>query len=131
MGGLISGILGGGSSPGQEAQMAGIQRSREDINRYRPELMQAYSNLLSNASAAYQPMNNALETMYGGRPGPKMGKESFKSDQGTGPGRAVGRFMGHDLPSQPQAPSQGSSGGNSSDPLYSLLDPANIFGGRR
>jgi hypothetical protein len=70
MGGLLSGILGGGSSPGQEAQMAGLKQSREGIQRYRPEAMQAHLNLLSNASKAYQPMNNALETMYGGR-GPK------------------------------------------------------------
>ena len=133
MGGIISGILGGGSSPGQEAQMAGIQQSREGINRYRPELMQAYTNLLSNASAAYQPMNNALETMYGGRPNPKMDKGSFNAGGNLGPGRGMGRFMGHDLPSQPVPGSAGGTGrdsGKAADDIYSLLDPTNVFGGR-
>lgn len=68
MGGLISGILGGGQSAGQQAQQQGLQQSRAGLHAYRPEMMQAHLNLLSNASKAYQPMNNALETMYGGRP---------------------------------------------------------------
>lgn len=92
MGGLISGILGGGSSPGQEAQMAGLRQSKEGIDRYRPESMQAYLNLLSNASKAYQPMNNALETMYGGR-GPKPS--------------TIGDAMPANAPQAPMGPQQG------------------------
>lgn len=127
MGGLLSGILGGGSSPGQEAQMAGLRQSREGIERYRPEMMQAHLNLLSNASKAYQPMNNALETMYGGR-GPKPptigdmappgGMAPPQPPQGPPQGAPQG---------QPQGGPQGQRGFGAKDLPGFLLDPIGLF----
>jgi hypothetical protein len=126
MGGIISGILGGGSSPGQEAQMEGLKQSRAGIQRYRPEIMQAHLNLLSNASKAYQPMNNALETMYGGR-GPKPSQPAPGPQGGPPAGGAAPnqppRFMGHDVPPQ------GQPTGGPYDQIYNFLDPAGIFKG--
>lgn len=57
-------LFGGG---GQEAQAAALKAATDAYGNYRPEAMQARLNLLSNASTAYQGMNNALQTMYGGR----------------------------------------------------------------
>ncbi len=107
MGGLISGILGGGNSGAQEAQLAEMAKAREAIQGYRPEAMNARINALRNASGAYQGANNALETMYGGSPSPKPTglagmKDTFGKLQDSGPKR----FMGHDLP-QGMHPSQG------------------------
>lgn len=120
MGGMLSGLLGGGSSQGQQAQMAGLQQSREGIQRYRPEAMQAHLNLLSNASKAYQPMNNALETMYGGR-GPKPPTIGDAPPGGFGPAP---------MPQQPQQPQPmpqppRQSGGFDAGSF--ILDPLGIF----
>lgn len=124
MGGLISGILGGGSSPGQEAQMAGLRQSKEGIDRYRPEMMQAHLNLLSNASKAYQPMNNALETMYGGR-GPKPPTIGDLRPQGAPPAAPP------NLPPQNLGYSTQQFGGphrpSMSDIPQYLLDPLGVF----
>lgn len=132
MGGMISGILGGGNSGAQEAQLAELQKAREAIQAYRPEAMQARLNALSNMSTAYQPMNNALETMYGGRAAP-------------GPMKAIGgrKFMGHELPNDstaPQQPQQPQSqhqrgrppigeGNGWEDSAAMLVDPIGIFRG--
>lgn len=126
MGGLLSGILGGGSSPGQEAQMAGLRQSREGIERYRPEAMQAHLNLLSNASKAYQPMNNALETMYGGR-GPKPPTIGDMAPPG-----GMAPPPGQPQPPQPsQGPSQGQPQGQGGFGMKDLpgflLDPIGLF----
>lgn len=110
MGGLVSGILGGGESPGQAGQQAALQASREDIQAYRPEAMQARLNALSNMSTAYQGANNALETMYGGAAGPGP----------TGLGKLGGgfqkKFMGHDLPEQAASAGMPSIGGSPGQP---------------
>lgn len=132
MGGLISGILGGGNSGAQEAQMAELQKARQAIQQYRPEAMQARLNALSNISTAYQPMNNAMETMYGGRPAP--GPLKPKDGQ---------KFMGHEMPndtgSPPGAPSPQPSaqrgrppigqGNGWEDSAAMLVDPIGIFRG--
>lgn len=126
MGGLLSGILGGGESPGQQAQMAGLQQSREGIERYRPEAMQAHLNLLSNASKAYQPMNNALETMYGGR--------GTNKPPTIGDYKPMGGPMGGMSPQGPpgpQGPPQGRPGAQggfgAGDLPGFLLDPLGLF----
>ncbi len=118
MGGLISGILGGGSSDGQQQQMQALKASRDDIQRYRPEAMQARLNALNNMTSAFQGANNALETLWGD-------PNAKPKPVGGGPQR----MMGHDLPrepypqqQQPQAPQQ--QGG------FNLLDPLGIFGGK-
>lgn len=92
MGGLISGVLGGGSSPGQEEQMRQLKVSREAIQAYRPEAMQARLNALSNMSTAYQGANNALQTMYGGAPKSNPGPYTAL------PSQPSQRFMGHEMP---------------------------------
>jgi hypothetical protein len=141
MGGIISGIFGGGSSPGQDAQMQGLKASREDIQAYRPEAMQARLNLLSDASSPYQGANNALETMYGGAPPPGVG--------GFGASSGSRRLLGHDLPmaygkgdqgaqagaqegaqdGAPHAPQRPQIGQGSSweDTAAQLIDPGGIF----
>lgn len=122
MGGIISGILGGGSSPGQQAQQQGLQQSRAGLHAYRPEMMQAHLNLLSNASKAYQPMNNALETMYGGRGNkpPTLGDYKPMSAPGAPP-------MPQGGPPQ-QGPPQGPSGGSSHPSMGQfMLDPLGLF----
>lgn len=86
MGGIISGILGGGSSPGQQQQQQALKASRADIQQYRPEAMQARLNALKNMTDAYGGTQNALETLWGDpNAKPRIG----------GPPQ---RMMGHDLP---------------------------------
>lgn len=68
MGGLLSGILGGGNSAGQQQQQQALQASRADIQAYRPEAMQARLNALGNMTSALQGGNNALETLWGAPP---------------------------------------------------------------
>lgn len=137
MGGLVSGILGGGESPGQAGQQAALQASREDIQAYRPEAMQARLNALSNMSTAYQGANNALETMYGGTPtGSRFGG---LRDVSSGK-----KFMGHDLPEQaagmpnvggqggapsPQGRPQIGQGNGWEDAAAMAVDPLGIFRG--
>lgn len=121
MGGMLSGILGGGSSPGQQQQQQALQASRADIQAYRPEAMQARLNALANATSSYQGANNALETLWGA---PEEKGPPSLSIGGVRP--MPKRMMGHDLPQQgpaPQQPSQGYGG-------PSLIDPLGIFGGR-
>lgn len=127
MGGLISGLLGGGSSDGQQQQMNAIKASREDIQAYRPEAMQARLNALKSMTDAYGGTQNALETLWGA---PQVG-------QGTGRNLKLPpkRMMGHDMPQQPmpqavpqrptQPPYQPPSGGD-----FNILDPLGIFGGK-
>lgn len=121
MGGLISGIFGGGSSPGQEKQMAALRASREDIQRYRPEAMQARLNALNNMTSAFQGTNNALETLWG--------DPNAKPPGVGGLTRGPQRMLGHDLPQQaspapqPQQKPQGMMG-------FNPLDPLGIFGRR-
>ncbi len=119
MGGLISGLLGGGNSDGQQQQMQALKASREDIQRYRPEAMQARLNALNNMTSAFQGANNALETLWGD-PNAKIGGPP----QG---GRPPQRMMGHDLPQQQPMPQPGpqQQGGG-----FNLLDPLGIFGGK-
>lgn len=125
MGGLISGLLGGGSSPGQEAQMNAIKASREDIQRYRPEAMQAALNAFSQAASAYQPMNNMLETMYGGGPKAPVGgpyRPMPRTPQGPAPQLPQGPAPGGQRPGAPRDPYSGNMAAQ-------LLDPAGLFKG--
>lgn len=122
MGSLISGILGGGSSPGQEGQMQALKASRADIQRLRPELMQSKLNALQNMTSAYGGTHNALETLWGDpnrKPAPIGGPQPQ-------------RMLGHDLPQGPM-PQQGprpSQGGQQPRPMLSqVFDPAGIFKG--
>ena len=118
MGSMLSGLLGGGQSDAQAGQTAALQQARDAAHQYRPEAMQARLNLLNKASGAYQGMNNAMETMYGGR-GPKVGGPSNAPPQQE-PVRQP-TFGGNPVPQQRQ--SKPSGGG------FSLLDPLGIFGG--
>jgi hypothetical protein len=132
MGSILGGILGGGSSPGQDAQMQGLKASQADLQAYRPEAMQARLNALSNMSTAYQGANNALQTLWGAPP------SNLPADRLQGMGSIGPTMMGHPMPSP--GPSQGTSpqavatGGShfadEYDPVMRLLDPAGIFGGR-
>src|SRR5688572_10925534 len=108
MGSMISGLLGGGESAGQEAQMAALREAQGNIQAYRPEAMQARLNALSNMSTAYQGANNALETMYGG--GSKMGPVDLGAKFRGGKPE---KFMGHDLPEQSAGAAIGAIGGQS------------------
>lgn len=72
MGSILGGLLGGGSSPGQDAQMNAIHGSVQDYQTYRQEAAQALLNTLNQANSAYQGTNNALETLYG-QPTQKQG----------------------------------------------------------
>jgi hypothetical protein len=121
MGSLISGLFGGGSSPGQDAQMGALKASRDDIQRYRPEAMQARINALNNMTSSFQGANNALETLWGDPNAPKS--------TGAPPPQ---RMMGHDLPQEmpyqqgPMSPPPQSQQGGGFNPL----DPLGIFGKR-
>lgn len=133
MGSMISGLFGGGQSDAQAGQTAALQQASDNAQAYRPEAMQARLNLLSKASGAYQGMNNALETMYGGRGGGKVGG-GFAERPGQPPRGINPTFGGHQVPQQPQQPP--TQGGpmrpepRGFDPM-SILDPAGIFGGGR
>ncbi len=131
MGSILSGVLGGGSSAGQDAQMQGLHAARADIQKYRPEAMQAALNAMSNASSGYQGANNALETLWGTPSSPpSVGQQLSSKDNGYGP--TPQRMMGHDLPQQ--GPDVGT------DPRYvaprgnpqsgKLWDPFGILGGK-
>lgn len=137
MGSILGGIMGGGSSPGQDAQMQGLKATQQDLQAYRPEAMQARLNLLSNASTAYQGMNNALQTLWGPKAGPQAPGQQLRGGFGHPPQR----MMGHDLPQGPfpgPMTSQQASAAeghytrrpNDPDPMGQILDPLNIFGGR-
>ncbi len=124
MGSIISGIFGGGESAGQQQQMQALRASRDDIQRYRPEAMQARLNALNNMTAAFQGANNALETLWG--------DPSAKPAGVGGLTRRPQRMLGHDLPqpyasapqqAPPQQQSQGMMG-------FNPLDPLGIFGRR-
>ena len=119
MGGLISGLLGGGESSGQQQQMGALRAARGDIQAYRPEAMQARLNALNNMTSAYQGANNALETLWGDpNAKPKIG-----GPRGPQPAPPQ-RMMGHDLPQRPGPPQQQQGGG------FNPLDPLGIFGGK-
>lgn len=127
MGSMISGLLGGGSSPGQQQQMQALQASRGDIQQLRPELMQAKLNALANATSAYQGSNNALETLWG---------DPNAAPQGPPQGRTgmPRRMMGHDLPQDSggqswQAPPQRRASPIAQG-ISTVMDPLNFFGGR-
>lgn len=131
MGSLISGILGGGQSDAQAGQTAALRQAAENAQAYRPEAMQARLNLLNKATGAYQGMNNALETMYGGR-GKVGGAFRDAADKSTAqPSEALkGTFGGHQIPQQPM-PQQGPQRSQQQGSSFSLLDPLGIFNGRR
>jgi hypothetical protein len=119
MGGLISGILGGGESAGQQQQMQALKASREDLQAYRPEAMQARLNALNNMTSAFQGGNNALETLWG--------DPNAKAPGVGGLTRAPQRMMGHDLPQQPIQPQQARPQGMMG---FNPIDPLGIFGRR-
>lgn len=126
MGGLISGILGGGQSSGQQAQMQGLHAARGDIQAYRPESMQARLNALRAAQSAYQGTNNALETLWGA---PQTGQGTGGlAPQGAAP--SPPRMLGHDMPTPTPATDNGHYTGQQRDPLAQFFDPAGIFGGK-
>lgn len=118
MGGLISGILGGGNSAGQQQQMGALKAARGDIQAYRPEAMQARLNALNNMTSAFQGANNALETLWGD-PNRKVGAPRTPAQPQ--------RMMGHDLPQQ-MPPSPGPQ--QQEDFGFNPLDPLGIFGRR-
>jgi hypothetical protein len=121
MGGLISGILGGGNSSGQEQQMQALKASRGDIQAYRPEAMQARLNALRNMTDAYGGGQNALETLWGAPQQPQTGLRGNLQAMPR-------RMMGHDLPQQmPQLPQQPQ---DVPDEAAGFFDPLNIFGER-
>lgn len=123
MGSLISGILGGGSSPGQEGQMQALRASRNDIQRLRPELMQAKLHALKNMTDSYRGTNNALETLWGD-PNAKPSPVGVPQPQ---------RMFGHDMPQGPMpqpGPPQPEQRGQPPRPAMSqFFDPAGIFKG--
>jgi hypothetical protein len=116
--------------------MQGLKASQQDLQAYRPEAMQARLNLLSSASAPYQGMNNALETLWGAPPSAApQGMDILRGGMGPSPQR----MLGHDLPQQPQyigsSPNYGGPQGNDIvgkgvGMVSTLLDPLNMFGGR-
>lgn len=126
MGSIISGIFGGGSSPGQDAQMGALRASREDIQRYRTEAMQARLNALNNMTSAFQGANNALETLWGAPPEAPVGHlEALRQK----PRRMLGHDLPQDIPNQPQGlpqnPNPPQDGG------FNPLGPFGFFGGKR
>lgn len=139
MGSILGGIFGGGQSSGQQAQMQGLHAAREDIQRYRPEAMQAALNAMSNASTGYQGSNNALETLWGAPQtsgGPQSGRDQLSGGFGSMPDSERQKMNGQGPPSPGAPPSPGGhnySGGGyqSNDPILSILDPAGLFRGGR
>ncbi len=126
MGSIISGIFGGGSSPGQEGQMQALKASRNDIQQLRPELMQAKLNALKNMTDAYRGTNNALETLWGD-PNAKPARVGGQPQQPQ-------RMFGHDMPQGPMpqpGPQQGPpQPGQQPRPVLSqVFDPAGVFKG--
>jgi len=65
MGSIVSGFMGGGSSPGQEAQMQAVKQGGHDYQNYRQHAMQARLNMLGSAMMPFQGANNMLETLWG------------------------------------------------------------------
>ncbi len=122
--GFLSSLFGGGESSGQQKQMQALRASREDIQRYRPEAMQARLNALNNMTSAFQGANNALETLWG--------DPNAKAPGVGGLTRGPQRMLGHDLP-QPYA-NQGPSQPPQQKPQgmmgFNPLDPLGIFGRR-
>lgn len=127
MGGLVTGLLGGlgGNSQAQQAQQAELAAARQAIQAYRPEAMQARLNGFSAASSAYQPANNALQTLYGGRPEPRTPQQMLTSTGG------MKRAMGHELPQQmpSQAPQSAPTQSRYlwEDPLWNVLNPGKLL----
>lgn len=121
MGGLLSGILGGGDSAGQQQQMGALKAARGDIQAYRPEAMQARLNALNNMTSAFQGANNALETLWGAPQ--QVGGQKHANL------RVPQRMMGHDLP-QEMPPQQGPMPGPQAQQGggFNPLDPLGIFG---
>ncbi len=113
MGGIISGILGGGEkSDGQEAQLESMRRMAEGLKDYRPEAMQARINAMGQSAKQYQGASNALETMYGGR---------HKVGQGLQEG---GSPMANPVAGNPQLPAPIKPAWGTNDPWLSLIiDP--------
>lgn len=129
MGSLLSGILGGGQSEAQAGQTAALRQAAENAQAYRPEAMQARLNLLNKATGAYQGMNNALETMYGGRG--KVGQPyRDAASQGTQRPDVKATFGGHQVPQGPMPPQpQAQQPQQPHQRGFNILDPLNIFGG--
>jgi hypothetical protein len=119
----------GGNSQAQEAQQRELAEARRAIQQYRPEAMQARINAFNNASSSYQGANNALQTMYGGRPPAQT------------PGQRIGaqftpqRAMGHEIPESAYAPRPEQQqrrprlgeGNGWEDTAAVMIDPAGIF----
>jgi len=133
MGSAISGLLGGGQSDAQAGQLAALQQARDAAAAYRPEAMQARLNLLSKASGAYQGMNNALETMYGGRN--KINGVGPNTPQMPGQPQS---FAGIPMPQQPFHQEGRPTTGPGSQTVdrggfnpMAIFDPAGVFGGGR
>lgn len=137
MGSILGGIMGGGSSPGQDAQMQGLKATQQDLQAYRPEAMQSRLNALSNMSTAYQGANNALETLWGA---PQGGPQTAAQKLNGGFGPPPQRMMGHEMPqgafpgpmtSQQASAAEGhyTKKPQEYDPVSQLMDPLNIFGG--
>ena len=128
MGSLLSGILGGGQSDAQAGQTAALRQAADDAQAYRPEAMQARLNLQNKATGAFQGMNNALETMYGGRGSVGQPYKDAAEGSTSRPDlSAKATFGGHQVPQQPmpQQPRQPAH-----QTTTSLLDPLGIFGRR-
>jgi hypothetical protein len=133
MGGILDGILGGGSkSDSQEAQLKAMENSARQLQQYRQEAMQGRMNVMNQAAGAYQGANNALQTMYGGRkdPNPAMVGESVGGKFGRQPGAPQPEVspMANPVAGNPQAPPQAQGGGvGFGDVIGTVLDPLGFF----
>lgn len=137
MGGIVSGIFGGGEkSDSQEAQLAAMRNSAKGLDQYRPEAMQARMNVMNQAAGAYQGANNALETMYGGRSKapPGMISQDWSNHLAYKPNAPSG-YSGYDpvraAATSPMAnPSAGNpqyQGKSTGQIIQTVLDPLGIF----
>jgi hypothetical protein len=117
MGSIVSGMMGGGSSPGQEAQMQAVKQGGQDYQNYRPQAMQARLNMLGSAMLPFQGANNMLETLWGD-PNQKPARKPLTWG-GHQPATPMGQ-QAQQMQSQPQK-------GYGDDPASNFLDPLGIF----
>lgn len=99
-------------NPNEQAKLQAIKQVGQNYGAYRPEMAQAYQNMIGSQLGALQPAQGALMQMYGGKPppGPTISNPS--------PG-------GSPLP-PPQPSSGGSPGGSSGGSGGGL---GSLFGG--
>lgn len=96
-------------NPNEQAKLQAIKQVGQNYAAYRPQMAQAYQNMIGSQLGSLQPAQNALMQMYGGKPPP--GPTISNPSPGGSP------------PSPPPASSGGSPGGSSGGGL------GGIFGG--